>query len=141
MKNNDLPLPLVVSENGQGRYQQTVRVGQHTLIADEHVAAGGADAGPGAYDYLLAALGSCTSITLRMYAERKGLALTHISVELTHEKIDLEGLGRVDHIKRVITLDGDLSAEQRNRLLEIANKCPMYRTLCSDIRIDSSISG
>ncbi len=140
MQNSDLPLPLVVSENGQGRYQQTVRVGRHTLIADEHVAAGGADAGLGAYDFLLAALGSCTSITLRMYAERKGLALTRINVELTHEKIDSEGLGRVDRIKRIITLDGDLSIEQRNRLLEIANKCPMYRTLCSDIQIDSSIS-
>jgi putative redox protein len=144
MQNNEPPnppIPLIVSENGQGRYQQTVRVGRHTLIADEHVAAGGADAGPAPSDFLLAALGSCTSMTLRMYAERKGLALTRISVALTHEKISIQGLGKVDRIKRIITLEGDLQAEQRTRLLEIANRCPMYRTLCSDIRIDSTLAG
>ncbi|MBL0167559.1 MAG: OsmC family protein [Propionivibrio sp.] len=133
--------PLIVSENGQGRYQQTVRVGRHTLIADEHVAAGGADDGPAPYDFLLAALGSCTSMTLRMYAERKGLALSRISVALTHEKISIQGLGKLDRIERIITLEGDLTAEQRSRLLEIANRCPMYRTLCSDIQIDSTLAG
>ena len=74
---------LIVSENGQGRYQQTVRVGCHTLIADEHIADGGADDGPAPYDFLLAALGSCTSMTLRMYAERKGLALSRICLLYT----------------------------------------------------------
>ncbi len=140
MQNNDRPIPLIVSENGQGRYQQAVRVGRHALIADEPVAAGGADAGPAPFDFLLAGLGACTSMTLRMYAERKGLPLTRISVALTHEKIKLEGRDQVDRIKRIIALEGDLSIEQRSRLLEIANKCPMYRTLCSDIQIDSSIS-
>ena len=135
------PSSLTVSENGLGRYQQTVSAGRHTLIADEPLAADGDDAGLAPFDFLLAALGSCTSITLRMYAQRKGLALTHVSVALSHQKIDVEGQGKVDRIERIITLEGDLSAEQRERLLEIANKCPMYRTLQSDITIDSRVAG
>jgi putative redox protein len=144
------PSSLTVSENGLGPYQQTVSAGRHTLIADEPLDAGGDDAGLAPFDFLLAALGSCTSITLRMYAQRKGLALTHVSVALTHQKIDLangsgvdrlDRLERLDHIERIITLEGELSVEQRQRLLEIANKCPMYRTLQSDIRIDSRIVG
>ena len=137
---HDSPTTLTVSENGLGRYQQTVSSGRHTLIADEPLAADGDDAGLAPFDFLLAALGSCTSITLRMYAQRKGLALTHVSVALSHQKIDVEGQGKVDRIERIITLEGDLSAEQRERLLEIANKCPMYRTLQSDIKIDSRIA-
>ena len=133
--------PLIVSENGQRRYQQTVRVGRHTLIADEHIAAGGADAGPAPSDFLLAALGSFTSMTLPMYAERKGLALARISVALTHEKSSIDGLGKVDRIERIFTREGVLKAEQRSRLLEIANRCLMYRTPCSDIRIDSTLAG
>ena len=136
---HDTPSILTVSENGLGCYQQTVSNGRHTLIADEPRAMGGDDAGPAPYDLLLAALGSCTSITLRMYAQRKNLALTHVSVALSHEKIDVGGQ-RVDRIERHITLTGDLSDEQRARLLEIANKCPMYRTLQSDIRIDSRLA-
>ena len=135
----DTPSIVTVSENGLGCYQQTVSSGRHTLIADEPLAAGGDDAGPAPFDFLLAALGSCTSITLRMYAQRKNLALTHVSVVLSHEKIDVDGQ-RVDRIERQITLTGDLSDEQRARLLEIANKCPMYRTLQSDIRIDSQLA-
>jgi putative redox protein len=133
------PSILTVSENGLGCYQQTVSSGRHTLIADEPLAAGGDDAGLTPFDFLLAALGSCTSITLRMYAQRKNLALTHVSVALSHEKIDVDGQ-RVDRIERRITLAGDLSDEQRARLLEIANKCPMYRTLQSDITIDSRLA-
>ena len=136
---HDSPTTLTVSENGLGRYQQTVSSGRHTLIADEPLAADGDDAGLAPFDFLLAALGSCTSITLRMYAQRKNLALTHVSVALTHEKIDVDGQ-RVDRIERIITLEGDLSAENRARLLEIANKCPMYRTLQSDIKIDSRVA-
>jgi len=136
---HDSPTTLTVSENGLGRYQQTVSSGRHTLIADEPLAADGDDAGLAPFDFLLAALGSCTSITLRMYAQRKNLALTHVSVALTHEKIDVDGQ-RVDRIERIITLEGDLSAENRARLLEIANKCPMYRTLQSDIKIDNRVA-
>ena len=136
---HDTPSVLTVSENGLGCYQQTVSNGRHTLIADEPQAMGGDDAGPAPYDLLLAALGSCTSITLRMYAQRKNLPLTHVSVALSHEKIDVDGR-KVDRIERIITLEGDLSTEQRARLLEIANKCPMYRTLQSDITIDSRLA-
>ena len=136
---NDSPTTLTVSENGRGPYQQSVCAGRHTLIADEPQAMGGDDGGLAPFDFLLAALGSCTSITLRMYAQRKNLPLTHVSVALSHEKIDVDGQ-KVDRIERNITLIGDLSAEQRARLLEIANKCPVYRTLQSDIKIDSRIA-
>ena len=136
---NDSPSVLTVSENGLGCYQQTVSNGRHTMIADEPQAMGGDDAGLAPFDLLLAELGSCTSITLRMYAQRKKLALTHVSVALSHEKIDVGG-NKVDRIERNITLRGDLSDEQRERLLEIANKCPMYRTLQSDIIIDSRLA-
>lgn len=132
--------PVVVSESGQGPYQQSIRVGKHHLIADEPVAMGGADTGPAPFDFLLASLGSCTSITLRMYADRKKLPLTGISVELAHDRIDVEGHGKVDRISRTITLQGDLTPEQRSSLLAIANKCPMYRTLQSDIRIESVLA-
>lgn len=141
MTQNNHQSAVVVSENGKGRYQQTIRAGQHTLIADEPVAAGGGDAGPAPFDYLLAALGACTSMTLRMYAEIKQLPLSGIDVHLSHEKIEVEGLGKVDRIERIITLRGELSPAQRTRMLEIANKCPMYRTLRSDIRIDSTLAG
>ena len=134
------PSSQTVSENGLGRYQQSVRIGSHHLIADEPISAGGGDAGPAPYDYLLAALGSCTSMTLRMYAERKAIQLSAISVELTHEKIDTESAGKIDHITRRITLTGELSPEQSQRMLEIANKCPVYRTLSGSIRIDSQLS-
>ena len=134
------PSSLTVSENGLGRYQQSVRIGSHHLIAVEPISAGGDDAGPAPYDYLLAALGSCTSMTLRMYAERKAIQLSAISVELTHEKIDTESAGKIDHITRRITLTGELSPEQSQRMLEIANKCPVYRTLSGSIRIDSQLS-
>ena len=109
---HDTPTALTVSENGQGRYQQSVSNGRHTLIADEPLATGGDDAGPAPYDLLLAALGSCTSITLRMYAQRKNLALTHVSVALSHEKIDVGGQ-RVDRIERRITLAGAPVAHPR----------------------------
>lgn len=130
---------VVVAENGKGRYQQEVSVGQHRLIADEPENVGGADAGPAPFDYLMAALGACTSMTLRMYAERKEIALTGISVELDHEKVDIDGKLR-DRINRRITLSGDLSAEQRQRMLEIANKCPVHRALSQPLLIASSLA-
>nr|MBL8410690.1 OsmC family protein [Dechloromonas sp.] len=129
---------VVVAENGKGRYQQEVRVGQHVLLADEPESVGGADAGPAPFDFLMAALGACTSMTLRMYAERKGLALTGVSVALSHEKIDLDGVRR-DRISRRITLHGDLDPAQRQRMLEIANKCPVHKTLSQPVLIDSEL--
>jgi len=131
--------PVVVSDNGLGPHQQTVRTGRHTLLADEAdepVTMGGNDAGPSPFDLLLASLGACTSITLRMYAEHKHLPLTGVRVELMHDRIEVEGQGKIDQISRIITLTGDLTRDQRSKLLAIANKCPMYRILHSGLRID-----
>lgn len=130
---------VVVAENGNGRYQQAVTVGQHHLIADEPVSVGGADAGPAPFDLVMAGLGACTSMTLRMYAERKGLALTHVSVALSHEKITVDGVAR-DRIERTISLAGELTAEQRQRLLDIANKCPVHRALSQSLVIESALA-
>ena len=131
-----------VAEAGDGKFTQHVRLGQHLQIADEPVAAGGRDAGPGPYDYLLAALGSCTSMTLRMYADLKKFPLERVEVHLRHRKIHAQDCaecatqeGKVDEIERRINLIGPLSAEQREKLLQIADKCPVHRTLTSDIRI------
>jgi putative redox protein len=136
---------VVVRETGQGRFQQEVRVGAHRLIADEPVSAGGLDSGPGPYDLLLAALGTCTSMTLRLYAEHKRLPLEHVTVRLSHAKIhaaDCEACetkeGKIDRIDRAITLAGALDDGQRARLLEIADKCPVHRTLTSEIEIRTS---
>ena len=140
MSDNNHASHLSVSENGAGRYQQNVVSGQHVLIADEPVHAGGDDAGLAPYDFLLAALGACTSMTLRMYAEHKELPLKRVHVDLRHEKIRAADQPPVDRIERIITLEGDLTPEQRQRMLEIANKCPVYRTLTSNIQIESTIT-
>ncbi|UCV29925.1 OsmC family protein [Ferribacterium limneticum] len=126
---------VVVAENGKGRYQQGVTVGQHQLIADEPASMGGADAGPAPFDFLMSGLGACTSMTLRMYAERKGLALTKVSVTLSHEKVEVDGVTR-DCIHRDIVLEGELTDEQRQRLLEIANKCPVHRALSQSMLLE-----
>lgn len=129
---------VVVSENGSGRYQQAVQAGQHALIADEPVSVGGADAGPAPFDFIMSGLGACTSMTLRMYAERKSLPLKRVSVALSHDKVEIDGIMR-DRIHRDITLEGDLSDEQRQRLLEIANKCPVHRALSQSIQLDCKL--
>jgi len=136
------PRTVSVGETGQGRFQQEISVGPHRFLADEPVAAGGLDSGPGPYDLLLAGLGACTAMTVRLYAERKALPLDRVSVALTHEKIhaaDCENCetkeGMIDRIDRAITFTGNLGAEQRQRLLEIADKCPVHRTLSSEIDI------
>ena len=130
---------VVVSENGLGRYQQAVQASQHALIADEPVSVGGADAGPAPFDFIMSGLGACTSMTLRMYAERKELPLRQVTVELSHHKVEVDGVKR-DCIQRSITLDGDLTAEQRQRLLEIANKCPVHRALSQSFLLDCSLT-
>jgi uncharacterized OsmC-like protein/alpha-beta hydrolase superfamily lysophospholipase len=133
---------VVVRETGGGRFQQEVTVGTHRFLADEPLEVGGLDSGPGPYDLLLAGLGACTAMTLRLYAERKALPLERVTVRLNHSRIhaadcaDCETKeGMLDRIDRAITLRGALDAEQRRRLLEIADKCPVHRTLTSEIDI------
>ena len=138
----DAPRSVVVQETRNSKFQQTVTVGPHRLIADEPVSAGGEDTGPGPYDYLLAALGACTSMTMRLYADRKTLPLDRVTVMLRHSKIHAEDcaecetkVGMLDQIERDIAMEGALDAEQRQKLMEIADKCPVHRTLTSEIRI------
>ncbi len=141
----DAPRKVVVRETGNGKFQQMVSVGPHRLVADEPIAVGGDDSGPGPYDYLLAGLGACTSMTMRMYADRKSLPLDRVTVTLDHRKIHAEDcaecetrVGMLDQIERVISIEGTLDAEQRTKLMEIADKCPVHRTLKSEIRIVTS---
>lgn len=137
----------VVVRGGPSGLTQEIQVGAHRVIADEPVSAGGADAGPAPYDLLLAALGACTSMTLRLYAERRRWPLQGIVVRLRHSRIhaldcsDCESKeGRLDHIDRELELSGPLTEEQRSRLLEIAERCPVHKTLTSEIRIDSRLA-
>lgn len=136
-----------VAESGAGKFEQRVLVGRHRLVADEPESAGGADAGPSPYGFLLAALGACTSMTLRMYADRKGWPLEGVRVRLRHAKIHAEDCadcetakGMLDEIEREITLHGDLDEEQRRRLMEIADRCPVHRTLHSEVKIRSRLA-
>jgi putative redox protein len=133
---------VLVRETGSGKFQQEIVSGPHRMLADEPVKAGGTDSGPGPYDLLLAALGACTSMTVRLYADLKQIPLSRTSVRLRHEKIYAKDCaecetkeGKIDHIDRAITFEGDLSSEQRKRLLEIADKCPVHRSLESEVRI------
>jgi uncharacterized OsmC-like protein/fermentation-respiration switch protein FrsA (DUF1100 family) len=139
---SEAPREVVVRETRNGKFQQTVTVGPHQLLADEPVASGGDDTGPAPYDFLLAALGACTSMTMRLYAERKSLPLERTTVTLRHSKIHAEDCaecetkaGMLDQIERVIRVEGPLDTEQRERLMEIADKCPVHRTLTSEVRI------
>jgi uncharacterized OsmC-like protein/pimeloyl-ACP methyl ester carboxylesterase len=133
---------VLVRETGGGKFQQEIVSGPHRLLADEPVKAGGLDSGPGPYDLLLAALGACTSMTVRLYADLKQIPLSRTVVRLRHQKIYAKDCaecetkeGKIDHIDRAITFEGDLTAEQRARLIEIADKCPVHRTLESEINI------
>ncbi len=133
---------VVVRETRAGRLQQEITAGPHRLLADEPVRSGGLDSGPSPYDLLLAGLGACTSMTLRLYAERKALPLDRVTVRLSHDKIHAADCQNcetkeemLDRIDRTITLTGNLDRDQRKRLLEIADKCPVHRTLKSEIDI------
>jgi len=135
-----------VEESTAGRFVQNMHSGRHKLIADEPVSVGGNDTGPGPYEYLLMGLGACTSMTLRMYADHKQLPLEKVSVRLSHKKIHARDCndcetreGKVDEITREIILEGDLTQEQQQRLMEIANRCPVHRTLSSEIKIRSML--
>jgi putative redox protein len=117
-----------------GKLKQTLRIGPHELTSDEPVENGGGDAGPAPHELLLAALGSCTSMTVSMYADRKAWPLARVEVNVSGERADA-----VFRIRREIRLEGELSDEQRQRLLEIANKCPVHRTLSGKIEIESRL--
>ncbi|MGI9419100.1 MAG: bifunctional alpha/beta hydrolase/OsmC family protein [Geminicoccaceae bacterium] len=137
---------VVVSETGEGKFTQTVQAGSHHLIADEPTSLGGDDKGPGPYDYVLAGLGACTAMTVRLYADRKNWPLTRVTVGLSHKKIHAEDCadcetkdGKLDEIDRWLTFDGDLDEDQRARLLEIADKCPVHRTLTGEVKIRSRL--
>jgi uncharacterized OsmC-like protein len=132
---------VVVRGSGAG-FAQEILAGPHRMTADEPKSAGGTDSGPSPYEFLLAALGSCTSITLGMYARRKGWPLDEVTVNLRHSKVHVSDCAdcetkeaMLDRIDRDIHLAGDLTAEQRSKLLEIADKCPVHRTLTSKIDI------
>jgi putative redox protein len=135
-----------VVETGEGKFAQHLLDGRHHLFADERAAVGGGDRGPNPYELLLMALGACTAMTLRLYADRKQWPLVRVSVRLRHAKIHAEDCaecetkqGMLDRIERVIDLEGTLDAAQRQRLLEIANMCPVHRTLTSEISIKSQL--
>ena len=132
----------VIARAGASGYRTEITVEQHTIIADEPVRDGGTDQGPTPYDLIVAALGACTAITLRMYADRKGWPVEEIIVHLRHGRSYAEddrncenAPVRLDQIDRAIELHGDLTPEQRQRLLEIADKCPVHRTLDAGVKI------
>ena len=134
--------PSVVVRGGAGSFKQEIIAGKHRLIADEPVSAGGGDTGPDPYDYLLASLGVCTSMTVGFYARRKQLPLENIKVSLWHSRIHAKDCeecetkeGMVDRIDVEVELTGALSAEHHAALMDIAAKCPVHRTLTSEINI------
>jgi putative redox protein len=140
--------PQTVTVHGRAAgFAQEISVGRHRLAGDEPTSAGGTDTGPNPYDLLLAALGSCTSMTVALYARRKQWPLEAVTVRLRHSKIhaaDCESCetreGRIDRIDGDVELVGPLSQEQRARLLEIANRCPVHRTLVSEIDIQTRLA-
>jgi putative redox protein len=136
----------VIVHINREHYRADVFAGPHTMIADEPRDVGGTDAGPSPYGYLSGALGACTAITLRMYADRKNWPLESVSVRITHQKIHAEDCagcetktGRIDKFEREIELAGDLDPVQRQRLLEIADRCPVHQTLHSEVLIETHL--
>ena len=140
-QSNDKTADVVVRGDARS-FKQEIVAGKHHLVADEPISAGGGDAGPDPYDYLLTALGVCTSMTVGLYARRKQIPLENITVSLRHSRIyakDCEDCetkeGMLDRIEVELDLTGPLSAEQHDKLIEIAAKCPVHRTLTSEINI------
>ena len=138
---NNKPADVIVRGNAAG-FLQEVTSGKHHLRADEPVEVGGSDAAPGPYDYLLIALGVCTSMTVGLYARRKQIPLEDITVSLSHSRVHAKDCeecetkeGMLDRIETHIELTGSLTPEQRAKLMEIAEKCPVHRTLKSEINI------
>ena len=137
---------VVVEEAGPGQFADIVRAGRHVLTADEPFSAGGTDTGPSPYEYLLAGLGTCTTMTLRMYVKKKGWSVGRISVLVTHDRVHAQDCAdcdekdaRLDRITRSIRIEADLDDERRQKLLEIANKCPVHRTQTSKITLETRL--
>ena len=137
----------IIVRGGPSGFTQEIEAGRHRLQADEPVEAGGADAGPSPYDLLLAALGACTSMTIALYARRKQWPVEGVEVRLQHSKIHAADCaecetreGKLDRIEREIVLRGPLTDEQRARLLEIAERCPVHRTLISEVNIRTRLA-
>lgn len=134
-------VPHVIVRGGAAGFAQEIEIGPYRLKGDEPVAYGGTDTGPSPYDFLLAALGTCTSMTISFYARRKGWPLEKVTVSLQHSKIHATDcaecetkVGKIDRIEREIELTGELT-EQRAKLMEIADRCPVHQTLTSEINI------
>jgi putative redox protein len=140
---------VAVVETGAGRFQQHVTVGRHRLFADEPVSAGGLDTGLSPYDFLGAALGACTSMTMRLYAERKKIPATRFAVRVSHGKVHAQDCsdcgegreGRIDRFERIVTIEGDVGEDDRRKLMEIADKCPVHRTLEANSAIVTRAAG
>jgi putative redox protein len=142
------PGTVVVTDTGEGPFGQALLDGRHILKADEPTTVGGKDGGPNPYELLLMSLGACTSMTLRLYATRKALPLEHVVVRLRHSKVHAEDCANcetkaamIDRIDRAIELVGALDEAQRTRLLEIAEMCPVHRTLSAKIDIRTTLAG
>jgi len=138
---------VIVEETGAGVFSNTIRAGRHRLSADEPPSVGGTDTGPTPYGLLLASLGACTSMTLRLYARRKQWPLEKVRVRLRHEKVHARDCadcetreGKIDRIEKEIVMEGALDTEQRARLLEIADRCPVHRTLTGEKEIPTRLA-
>jgi putative redox protein len=146
---DDVHTNVRVMETGEGRFQNMVRAGRHRLFADEPEKVGGLDSGPTPYDFLSIALGGCTSMTLRLYADRRNIPLGHISVDVAHEKVhavdcadcaaDKTANARIDHFTRTIAVETEVTDELRAKIIEIANKCPVHRTLVASSVVSTSV--
>jgi putative redox protein len=139
-------MAIVVVRSSAG-LRQEITAGRHALVADEPAAAGGGDAGPDPYALLLAALGACTAMTLKMYAARKRWPLRDVTVELSHSRVHAEdcvgcedSAAKVDRVARAITVSGPLDAAQVARLGEIARRCPVHKTLTAGLQVADSVS-
>lgn len=132
---------VTVLESGNGPYGQFVTSGRHVMGADEPESVGGRDTGPDPYEFVLAGLGACTAMTIRMYADRKSIPVKRVAVQLRHLQRASAGRDIKDKFERTITLEGDLSPEQRQTLLEIADRCPVSKTLKQSSEIVSQLAG
>lgn len=137
---------VIVQESGKGKFTQEIKMGNHIVIADEPRESGGLDMGPSPYEFVLAGLGACTAMTIRLYADYKKIPLKKVTVKLTIDRSYAKDCkncessdSRIDHITRLIQLEGKLSDEQRMKILNIANHCPVHRTLTSQILITSEL--